>query len=144
MLLRTPCFILAAISSASCFAIQLPREFPTELVGTWVQPSKGEEGVMLVHVSAYTPVELTGVMVIRGSKDCPEPVAFSGVITADRVIITSTETVVCGYEGILIGEVRKDSSDTFSGTFAYKYKLLNLTFTWANGTFVLRIPLNQK
>lgn len=138
---------LAALAmAASPYALygSVSAEFPSELVGTWVQLAKNEEGIMFVHVSEHSENEIRGVLEIKGSKDCPQPVAFHGSIEGDRVIIKSTADIVCGYGGTLSGEVRKVDADTFIGNFSYQYKMLNWTFTWASGTFVLHIVPKRK
>ncbi len=143
-IMRVGLGLLAMTTAHYAGSETLLKEFPSELVGTWVQPTKHEEGIMLVHVSEHTSTDITGILEIKGSKDCPQSVAFHGNIENDRVVIKSSSDIVCGYDGVLTGEVRKAGDDSFVGNFAYQYKVLNWTFTWASGTFVLHIPPKQK
>lgn len=118
--------------------------FPTELSGIWIQPNRNETGVMLVRVDEHNENTIIGVLEIRGSKDCPQPVAFMGKIEEKRVLIESTAHVVCGYGGRLTATVTKDGDDVYVGDFRYTYTMLGFVFTWASGTFRLSAMHKQK
>jgi len=117
--------------------------FPLELSGTWVQPDKNESGPMFVHVLEHTDHTLEGVMEIRGSKDCPQPIAFRGTIKEKRVLIASTASIVCEHQGTLTGEVVKESEDVYTGTFRYTYVMFGWPITIASGGFTL-VPVAKK
>ena len=110
---------------------------PTELSGTWVQPDKNESGAMLVHVREYTAHAVHGVIEIKKSTDCTQPIAFRGTIEPNRVLIESTEAIVCGYNGKLTGEMVKEGEHVYSGTFRYTYSLFSWPMTFAEGVFRL-------
>jgi hypothetical protein len=113
------------------------HHFPNELLGTWIQPTKDETGVMLVYVKESKDNSITGILEIRGSKDCPQPVAFLGKIEEKKILIESTAKIVCGYGGKLNAVVLREGADAYVGNFVYTYTVLGVAFTWANGTFRL-------
>lgn len=138
--------VLLSLCAAGAEAQTRSEILPKELAGTWMQPSKNESGAMRVYVTEYKEKEIFGILEIRDTPDCREPVAFRGIIDSEkgRVLIQSTETVVCGYGGFLVGEVRRGGIGTFIGNYEYRYPIFKTkTLTFASGTFVLE-PVPQK
>ena len=58
LIVRAGLAVLAMAVSPKVLCGTVTAEFPSELVGTWVQPAKNEEGIMLVHVSLHSESEI--------------------------------------------------------------------------------------
>lgn len=107
--------------------------YPNALSGTWESGASGHTGKASIFIHEFDGNTAIGTLEISGSKECASPFAFRGKVTANKLLIESSDNIVCGYAGKISGEVLADGDGTYKGSFAYTYLLI----TWLRGTFKL-------
>lgn len=124
------CFSIAPLVAAASSELDT---FPTKLTGKWERSDNEERGNIHISITKKEGDVIFGVMTLTGSFYCKDPIPFRGTGEKNTAYISGDAPVICGFNGKLTGEVSRVSSETYRGSFSYKW----FSVTWAKGTFQL-------
>lgn len=109
--------VIATLALFFCRA----NAFPCMLSGTWEELGRERGGKATVFIYKFDGIRAIGTLHVEGSHECTSPIPFRGKMVEQKLLIQSSDSIVCGYGGKMSGEVFQGEDGNYAGNFRYTY-----------------------